>query len=81
MKNDSKPSKVRDDDASEKEQDDSCFRRMPVIGPIVRLYDRYDASFLTMLGVQYFNQGTNVLIYRAASQLFKEYFKMEPGAM
>lgn len=54
---------------------------MPVIGPILKLYERYDATFLTMLGFQYFNQGTNVLIYRAASILFKDYYKLEPSEM
>ena len=54
---------------------------MPVIGPILKLYDRYDSTFLTMLGFQYFNQGTNVLIYRAASVLFKDHYKTEPGEM
>jgi len=28
---------------------------VPVIGGIVRLYDKYDPTFLTMLGMQYFN--------------------------
>jgi len=38
---------------------------MPVLGPILKLYDRYDGTFLTMLGMQYFNQGTKVLVYLA----------------
>ena len=52
---------------------------MPIVGPILKLYDRYDATFLTMLGMQYFNQGTKVLVYLAAADLFKAYYHMDPG--
>ena len=43
------------------------------------MYDKYDATFLTMLGLQYFNQGTKILVYLASSDLFKAYYHMEPG--
>ena len=52
---------------------------MPIVGPILKLYDRYDGTFLTMLGMQYFNQGTKVLVYLAAADLFKAYYHMDPG--
>ena len=29
--------------------------KVPVIGGINQLYDKYDGTFLTMLGMQYFN--------------------------
>ena len=32
-----------------------------------------------MLGMQYFNQGTKVLVYLASSDLFKSYYKLDPG--
>ena len=52
---------------SEKEETVSCWNRVPVVGPIRKLYSKgYDGTFLTMLGFQYFNQGTSVLVYRAA---------------
>ena len=52
---------------------------MPVIGPTLALYDKYDPTFLTMLGMQYFNQGTKVLVYLASSDLFKAYYHLDPG--
>ena len=53
--------------------------KIPVVGGITRLYDKYDATFLTMLGMQYFNQGTKVLVYLASSDLFKTYYNLDPG--
>ena len=32
-----------------------------------------------MLGMQYFNQGTKVLVYLASSDLFKSVYKLDPG--
>lgn len=67
---------------SEKEETVSCWNRVPVVGPIRKLYSKgYDGTFLTMLGFQYFNQGTSVLVYRAAQKLFKNHYKVEPGEM
>jgi hypothetical protein len=40
---------------------------------------RYDSMFLIMLGAQYFSQGSKVLLGLAASSLFKDTFKLEPG--
>jgi len=34
---------------------DSCWSKVPFVGGFVHLYDKYDATFLTMLGMQYFN--------------------------
>ena len=31
------------------------IRKLPIIGFISGLYDTYDSTFLTMLGMQYFN--------------------------
>lgn len=50
-----------------------------MIGSSLKLYDRYDATFLTMLGMQYFNQGTKVLVYLASADLFKAYYHLDPG--
>lgn len=50
-----------------------------MIGFILGLYDRYDATFLTMLGMQYFNQGTKILVSLATSDLLKAYYHLEPS--
>ena len=50
-----------------------------MISGINKLYDKYDATFLTMLGMQYFNQGTKVLVYLGSSDLFKSYYQLDPG--
>ena len=50
-----------------------------MIGSTLALYDKYDGTFLTMLGMQYFNQGTKVLVYLASSDLFKAYYHLDPG--
>ena len=50
-----------------------------MIGTCLKLYDLYDATFLTMLGMQYFNQGTKVLVYLASADLYKTVLKLEPG--
>ena len=60
---------------------ESIWRNVPFIGPCVKLYDKYDSTFLTMLGMQYFNQGTKVLVYLASSDLFKAYYHLEPGTV
>ena len=52
---------------------------MPVIGFILDLYDKYDSTFLTMLGMQYFNQGSKTLVTLASSDLFKAYYGLEPS--
>ena len=69
------------DPVPDPEQDelDSIWYRVPVIGSIYSLYDKYDSTFLTMLGMQYFNQGTKVLVYLASSDLFKSYYNLDPG--
>lgn len=58
---------------------ESFCRRIPMIGTCLKLYDLYDATFLTMLGMQYFNQGTKVLVYLASADLYKTVLKLEPG--
>ena len=58
---------------------DSLWYRLPVIGGISCLYDKHDQTFLTMLGMQYFNQGTKILVYLASSDLFKSYYNLDPG--
>ena len=62
-----------------KERTTSCWDSVPVISGINKLYDKYDATFLTMLGMQYFNQGTKVLVYLGSSDLFKSYYQLDPG--
>jgi len=58
---------------------ESFWDGVPLLGGIVKLYDKYDATFLTMLGMQYFNQGTKVLVYLASADLFKAYYHLSPG--
>lgn len=57
----------------------SFWSHVPIINGLVGVYGKYDSTFLTVLGMQYFNQGTKVLIFLASSDLFKAYFGMEPG--
>ena len=52
-----------------------------MLGFIIELTDRYDATFLTMLGMQYFNQGSKILVSLAVQDLFKAYYKLEPAEM
>ena len=52
---------------------------MPLIGFAMRLYDKFDGTFLTMLAMQYFNQGTKVLVGLATQDLFKAYYNLDPG--
>ena len=52
---------------------------MPVVSIFTKLYETYDSTFLTMLGMQYFNQGTKVLVYLASSDLFKSHYHLDPG--
>ena len=66
-------------ETKESENEDSLLRRLPILGPSIKLYDRYDGTFLTMLGMQYFNQGTKVLVYLASTDLFKSHYKLDPG--
>ena len=47
----------------------------------VKMYKKYDNLLLTMLGAQYFNQGTKVLVGLAAKDLFKAYYHLEPSAI
>lgn len=47
--------------------------------PFKSVYERFDATFVTLLGFQYFNQGTKVLVYYALASLFKEKFQLDPG--
>ena len=46
-----KQSELSEKDASER----SIWERIPVINEVHRLYTKYDPTFLTMLGMQYFN--------------------------
>ena len=38
-----------------KQRVETFWDNVPVIGSIYKLYDKYDTTFLTMLGMQYFN--------------------------
>ena len=39
----------------ERETCKDCAKSIPVLGFIIELYEKYDGTFLTMLGMQYFN--------------------------
>ena len=43
------------------------------------LYDTYDPRFVSMLGIQYFNQGFAYLVSLASQDLFKTVYKLEPS--
>ena len=45
------------------------------------LYDTFNGSFVSLLGIQYFNQGFTVMVYLAKSDLFKTVYGLEPGEM
>lgn len=62
-----------------KDAEKSCWHRLPVVSIFTKLYETYDSTFLTMLGMQYFNQGTKVLVYLASSDLFKSQYHLDPG--
>lgn len=44
-----------------------------------RLYSTYDPTFVTLLGTQYFNQGSKVLVALATQKLFKDTYSLEPS--
>jgi hypothetical protein len=44
-----------------------------------RLYSTFEPTFVTLLGTQYFNQGSKVLVALATQQLFKETYGLEPS--
>ena len=53
-----------------------------MVGPyyfIKKIYSRYDSTFVTMLGAQYFNQGFKVLVSLATSDAFKTVYNLEPS--
>lgn len=60
-----------DSDASK-----SC---LPFVDQMSSLYEKYDATFLNLLAMQYFNHGSKVMIGLAAKDLFKAYYNLEPG--
>ena len=47
--------------------------------PFSQLFERYDTTFVVLLGLLYFNQGLKVLSSLANSTLFKEHYKLDPG--
>ena len=46
---------------------------------IRELYETFDPRFVSMLGIQYFNQGFAVLASLASADLFKTVYGLEPG--
>ena len=34
------------------------------------MYSKFDPSFVTLLGIQYFNQGSKIMVVLAAEKLF-----------
>lgn len=61
-------------------QDSRTFtRKLPFIGKIIDLYDKYDTTFLNLLAMQYFNQGSKVLVSLATQDLFKAYYHLSPS--
>lgn len=51
----------------------------PVYNFMDKMTDKYDTTFVVMLGMQYFNQGTKVLVSLASANLFKDYYELGPG--
>ena len=43
------------------------------------IYTNFDPSFVNLLGVQYFNQGSKILVALAAQKLFKDTYGLEPS--
>jgi len=66
--------KQKGDAAVELEEVESFSRRIPIIGTIRKLYDKYDNSLLTVVAIVYFNQGMKVLVSLAVADLFKTYY-------
>jgi len=48
---------------------------------ICQLLQKYDNSFIALLGLQYFNQGATSLVFLAQTSLFKDHYKLEPSNM
>jgi hypothetical protein len=42
------------------------------------LCQKYDKTFVALLGMQYFNQGSKVLVSLASQNLYKDYYHLEP---
>ncbi len=64
MSIDNKPEEQQNENMAHERK--SLVRRLPFIGFMAGLYDKYDSTFLTMLGMQYFNQGSKTLVILAA---------------
>jgi hypothetical protein len=47
--------------------------------PFAQLFERYEATFVVLLGLLYLNQGLKVLSGLANATLFKEHYKLDPG--
>ena len=46
------------------------------------LYETFDGGFVSLLGMQYFNQGFSItLISQATNDLLKTVYGLEPGEM
>ena len=57
----------------------SFCRNLPILGKVIKLYDKYDTTFLNLLAMQYFNQGSKVLVSLATQDLFKAYYHLSPS--
>ena len=71
--------KQKGDGVVELEEPESFCRRIPIIGTTIKLYEKYDNTLLTVVGIVYFNQGMKVLVSLAVADLFKAYYHEEPG--
>lgn len=50
-----------------------------MLGFLFGLMRTYDATFVLLLGFQYFNQGSGTLIELAGKDYYKNYLKLEPS--
>lgn len=55
------------------------MNRYSFTGSVKLLYAKYDTTFITLYGLQYFIWGSKVLVNLATSDLFKSYYNLDPG--
>ena len=59
----------------------SCWHKVPIIGFITSLFEKYDSTFILLLGMQFLNQGFKALTALATKDLFKSVYGMEPSTV
>lgn len=64
---------------SEMKKNTGILQSIPVLGFLSSLMSTYDATFVILLGFQYFNQGSGSMVDLANKDYYKHYLKLEPS--